>query len=169
MPGNSTAPPERPLLNATLAGAMNGAVPNITMNWFVAGMPGSTSTDLTNLAVTGFSGGLGGGFLAVLTYQRKAREKAALAPAATTKPPLAVRSALFSGLLCGLIGALCTVLVGHTLVGMPDSEMVNIAQHAVGGIVTGAFGGFVGLVMHLRRASVMPRLDAADLQGKESA
>ncbi|WP_399896111.1 hypothetical protein ACGH7X_40725 [Streptomyces sp. BBFR51] len=40
-----------------------------------------------------------------------------------------------------------------TLVGLPSDEVANTVNHAVTGLASGFFAGFIGLLVHLRRSS----------------
>lgn len=152
------APPldERPLRTAALAGGLQGAVPNTSANWLLAGVPDDMTSNIINLMATGLTGAFAGAFVGVITYQRKARQTAAAATEPTEIPPFYASRALRIGLVCAVTGALLSILIGSLVVGLPGNELTNVLQHAVLGYVTGLLGGYFGLRTHLRRQNASP-------------
>jgi hypothetical protein len=60
-----------------------------------------------------------------------------------------VKTAAFIGLIGGLMGAVMSALINFALVGMPSSTTINAMNHAISGLTSGFFGGFIGLLVFL--------------------
>lgn len=55
------------------------------------------------------------------------------------------------------MGAAMSAFFNGTLVGLPSDEVANTVNHAITGLASGFFAGFIGLLIHLRKTG------AADL------
>ncbi|WP_121715599.1 hypothetical protein [Streptomyces sp. E5N91] len=55
------------------------------------------------------------------------------------------------------MGAAVSACVNGTLVGFPPDETTNVINHAITGLASGFFAGFMGLLMHMRKAPATGR------------
>ncbi|MFJ2090333.1 hypothetical protein ACIOEW_13815 [Streptomyces sp. NPDC087901] len=78
-------------------------------------------------------------------------------PATSATPPSPVRGAAIGGVIGGLVGAVMSAGVNYAVIGLPDSESLNAVNHAISGLLSGFFAGFVGLLIHSRKAAAAAR------------
>ncbi|MER5274149.1 hypothetical protein ABT025_00085 [Streptomyces sp. NPDC002809] len=84
------------------------------------------------------------------------------APATPATPPSPVVGAAIGGAIGGLVGAVMSAGVNYAVIGLPDSESLNAVNHAISGLLSGFFAGFVGLLIQSRKAAAAAR--AAETQ-----
>ncbi len=68
-----------------------------------------------------------------------------------------IRMAAIGGFFGGVMGAVVSACVNGTLVGFPSDETTNVVNHAITGLASGFFAGFVGLLVHMRKTGATGR------------
>ncbi|WP_405898967.1 hypothetical protein OG242_16950 [Streptomyces sp. NBC_00727] len=81
-------------------------------------------------------------------------------PAPSATPPSPVRAAATGGLIGGVLGAVMSAAVNYLAIGLPGSESVNAANHAISGLISGFLAGFIGIMVNSRKAAAATAPDA---------